>query len=767
MSGRNLLIAIMYSLIIVHTNACISKKKAQGTNLGFEKQKRNDPFPNYWFEFGNLNHGQFILKRDSLVSYKSKYSFLIDGSNNSADSLSAFGCIATEIPVTGFSGKTLELRAKMKMQEVKGGAAGLLLRIDGRNSFSNIPGQEHLSKHHKTLAFDNMLQKNIKGTRDWFMYSTKLPFPKNAGEIYIGAILTGNGRLWVDEFELLLDGKPIPRLRQARRQNSDGKKTGATSGISKIEDLSPEKIENLAMVAKVWGFLKYYHPAVAEGKYNWDYELFKILAVACKSGSISACQDSLASWVKKFEYEAEKERSYLKPGRKVKFEPDFGWFQGGIDKKLSAELEAIRSSRRTGRNYYVRLDSISGAPIFQNEDTYSTVSYPDVGLRLLSLFRYWNIVEYFYPYKYLLDQNWDTVLADFIPEIIDARDELEYKLVLMSLFDQVRDGHARIWGSYPVLEAYFGRNTAPLNFSFVENEIILTGYFDKQIFEQSGLQTGDIIKRINGEDISKIIETKSRFVSGSNRQFKLYALTYQIFKSNDTVLTVEYQRNGHSNTATIRCVDQPTLFRMMESAEKDTSFKMLSPDIAYMDMGSFQSVNLVKIKENILSSKKLILDYRAYPNDMFLYYNLANLLFWKPMPFARFTGVDIKYPGRFEFRDSSMLIGRDNMNGYQGKLIILVNEKTQSAGEYNVMAFRAFPGAIVIGGTTGGCDGNIAEIYLPGVVRTRISSIGVYYPGGRETQRVGIVPDIKINPTIKGIREGRDELLEKAMEIEE
>ena len=156
MSGRNLLIAIMYSLIIVHTNACISKKKAQGTNLGFEKQKRNDPFPNYWFEFGNLNHGQFILKRDSLVSYKSKYSFLIDGSNNSADSLSAFGCIATEIPVTGFSGKTLELRAKMKMQEVKGGAAGLLLRIDGRNSFSNIPGQEHLSKHHKILELESI-----------------------------------------------------------------------------------------------------------------------------------------------------------------------------------------------------------------------------------------------------------------------------------------------------------------------------------------------------------------------------------------------------------------------------------------------------------------------------------------------------------------------------------------------------------------------------------------------------------------------------------
>ena len=46
-----------------------------------------------------------------------------------------------------------------------------------------------------------------------------------------------------------------------------------------------------------------------------------------------------------------------------------------------------------------------------------------------------------------------------------------------------------------------------------------------------------------------------------------------------------------------------------------------------------------------------------------------------------------------------------------------------------------------------------------------ISAIGVYYPDGKETQRIGIIPDIKIKPTIRGIIEGRDEMLEKAIEI--
>ena len=44
-----------------------------------------------------------------------------------------------------------------------------------------------------------------------------------------------------------------------------------------------------------------------------------------------------------------------------------------------------------------------------------------------------------------------------------------------------------------------------------------------------------------------------------------------------------------------------------------------------------------------------------------------------------------------------------------------------------------------------------------------ISGIGVFYPDKRPTQRVGIVPDVDVRPTIAGIRAGRDEVLEEAL----
>jgi C-terminal processing protease CtpA/Prc len=81
------------------------------------------------------------------------------------------------------------------------------------------------------------------------------------------------------------------------------------------------------------------------------------------------------------------------------------------------------------------------------------------------------------------------------------------------------------------------------------------------------------------------------------------------------------------------------------------------------------------------------------------------------------------------------------------------------------MALRTTPGAVVVGSTTAGADGNVSAFFLPGGITSMFSGIGVYYPDGKPTQRIGIVPDVEVKPTIKGIKEGRDELMEKAIEI--
>jgi C-terminal processing protease CtpA/Prc len=108
-------------------------------------------------------------------------------------------------------------------------------------------------------------------------------------------------------------------------------------------------------------------------------------------------------------------------------------------------------------------------------------------------------------------------------------------------------------------------------------------------------------------------------------------------------------------------------------------------------------------------------------------------------------------------------VGKTNPDYFKGKIVIIVNETTLSQAEYTTMAFSTAPNVTIIGSTTAAADGDVSQIVLPGGVRTGISGIGVYYPDGRETQQVGIIPDIEAKPTIAGIAQGRDEVLEKAL----
>ena len=134
----------------------------------------------------------------------------------------------------------------------------------------------------------------------------------------------------------------------------------------------------------------------------------------------------------------------------------------------------------------------------------------------------------------------------------------------------------------------------------------------------------------------------------------------------------------------------------------------------------------------------------------------------RPTPFARFTMGDPANPGAFHWRGQPLTLGPAAPR-YTGKIVILIDEVSQSQAEYTTMAFRVAPNATVIGSTTAGADGNVSGIPLPGGLRSMISGIGVFYPDKKPTQRVGIIPDIEVRPTVGGIRSGRDEVLEAAL----
>ena len=340
---------------------------------------------------------------------------------------------------------------------------------------------------------------------------------------------------------------------------------------------------------------------------------------------------------------------------------------------------------------------------------------------------------------------------------------MEYTLTTLELIGRVNDTHANIWGGNQIKKNYEGLRSAAVELTFIENKPVVTSYYDKKLGLETGLEVGDIITSVNNKSVEEIVQQKLKYYPASNYPTKLRDIAPAILKTNDSTINIEFVRNDKKENKTLKTFSAKEVNIYSKYKIIDTCFKMINKDVAYINNGSLKTKHLPAIWNEIKNTRGLIIDIRNYPSD-FVLYELSNYLMPKKKSFVRFTNGNIKSPGLFTFAKSSS-VGQKNRDYYKGKVVILINEISQSSAEFHSMAYRVHPNATVIGSTTAGADGNVSSFYLPGGISTMISGIGVYYPDGKETQRVGIIPDIEIKPTIRGIKNGEDELMKKALEI--
>lgn len=546
-------------------------------------------------------------------------------------------------------------------------------------------------------------------------------------------------------------------------QKQTAKDTAFDKG-SKITHINTDSatIENLSIVGMVWGFVKYYHPNVAKGYYNWDDELFRVLPEILKVKTAEKRDKILAQWIKRLGdfQEGSKRHNF----RHAKMKPDLGWLTSSdISKELSRLLLKIKNAKRTKDNYYVGFKRV-GNPDFKHEDAYKSMKYPDAGYRLLALYRYWNIVQYFYPYKYLIKEDWKKVLPEFIPKFIHAKNATEYTLTALQLIAGIHDTHANIWGNNPILRKYFGERYALPDLIFIDSKAVVKGFYKIGTENKTGLERGDIITKVNEKKVDEIVKDNLKIMPASNYSTQLRNVAPKLLRTNDSTINITYLHNGVSHKKTLKTFPLKKLNLFKKFNRKDTCFRILTPAIAYLYLGSIKSKYLPSIFKKIKHTKGLVIDLRCYPSD-FIVYKLGKYLMPQKTEFVKLSHGSIKNPGLFTIGKRGLSVGYKNKNYYKGKVVILVNELTQSQAEFTAMAFSLAPNATIIGSTTAGADGDISSIHLPGGIATAFSGAGVYYPNGDETQRVGIIPDIVVKPTIEGIKNGKDEVLEKAIEI--
>jgi len=517
--------------------------------------------------------------------------------------------------------------------------------------------------------------------------------------------------------------------------------------------------QKLHLTAKVWGFLKYYHPKVNEGKINWDKQLVDIIT---KLEDVKTKQDLSDTYIKWIESLGEVQScGNCEPNKENKYFDknfDLAWLQDeAFAPALVEELLYIKENR-TQRQHFISLDGAS--QIYKNEPQYTASQWNDENVRLITLFRYWNVIEYFYPYKYVMDQNWDEVLIEMIPRFQQIKSEEEYHVLLHELTVKLCDSHSFFLTD--LVRQHAGRKYIASDFMIINNKAVLSDFYDDSLARLDELRLGDAILAANDTPVSDIYKKNKKYINGSNEAVKtLWYSSRWICNGNTDSVKITFDRMGKISTNTIRRYAPSSWTRKSAPVKK---WEILNGNIGYVNMEEdvVTLEDLPHMMKELTNTKAIIFDLRGYP--AFIWDEVVGYFNYEKKVSASYTQPDLTYPGRFIMSNADS-IGRRNPSPYKGKVVILMNEETQSRGESFVMALQTIEGAITVGRQTSGADGNVAEYTLFDDKTTWITGLGVFYPDGRETQRIGIIPDIEVPVSIDDIRIGRDAILEKAVEI--
>jgi C-terminal processing protease CtpA/Prc len=535
------------------------------------------------------------------------------------------------------------------------------------------------------------------------------------------------------------------------------------------------QVKNLAAFCKYWGFLKYYHPATSKRNIDWDTVLtnnyFKVKAAESKEkfNQILLSVSQKLGELKQVKYS-------IKPSDSEAINADFKWMEDTtiISSQVCNYLRRVKKNHKPFKNRYIGT-GFWGLTILK-EKSYPEMIYPDESYRFLSLARYWNVINYYFPDKYLMDNNWNSSLEKAIPIFINASDKDEYYRAIEWITARTNDSHASIVSS-PFIDSTF--KTPPFVPYYSNDTLTIIRIANDSIANIFNIKKGDAIIKINGKSIRDLWQDVKEHYSASNESFAQYwwanssIMTRNKHDSSELVII----REGKEITIKVKNYSMKVLWKIWKFNKPVDlrSCSILTDTVSgkkygYLNRGTLKRKEINKFLKQMKGIDYLIINVRNYSIHN-AWPKLANKLISGKKFVASYTQPNYKYPGYIKYYPPPFIspfrktVGSNRNNNYKGKVIILVDHTTISNAEYETMTLQLAPQAIIIGTQTAGADGDISTIVFPGNYKNTFTGLGWFYADGRQTQRIGIVPDIKVDYTIQTKLNGIDPILQRALEL--
>ncbi|MGL4819440.1 MAG: S41 family peptidase, partial [Bacilli bacterium] len=533
-----------------------------------------------------------------------------------------------------------------------------------------------------------------------------------------------------------------------------------------VNQLTPKQQKDLYITGKVWGFVKYFHPSSMKGEVEMDEQLFKLLPKVVALSDTTPVDDTLHEWIRSLGSVNQE-----KPQRPLNAR--VAWIATTKDLSTATKqtLREIYNAKRPSSHYYTAPPNTQndGYKIhYTNEKSYTESTFTDHGLHLLSLFRFWNGIQYLAPNLEIISDNWtrdwDDTLERYIPKFLAVRDEVEFFTTQNEMMSVLRDPHARIgnWFSSDKYFNYIGNRYLPVYVKVIDGDVVVKRINSK--YEPfTDFKVGDILTKIEDTPMKSRLQQLTQWF-GEITPGKYHLNVYDGLVRVSTIRpTIEVIRNGKPITITSKTSGYYDHYYDIGIKP----FKLLTDRIGYIRVDRLTPNDTPSIFDQLRKTDGFILDLRYYPG-YFLHPDFFHFLGGGDDLFAIMSIPDIANLGTFQdmeeytYKDATYANEqiKDKTFNYKGKIVVLIDEQTQSQPEFTTMALRQFPNVVVMGVNSIGGDGNVSTIPLPRGVTIAYTGFGVYTEHRKQTQIVGLTPDIVVEQTKEGLAAGHDEMID-------
>jgi len=376
----------------------------------------------------------------------------------------------------------------------------------------------------------------------------------------------------------------------------------------------------------------------------------------------------------------------------------------------------------------------------------------DLSVRLGNVIILYALIKHFYPYLEVSEANWNMLFEEALKKSFEDRTDAEHVETLQAFTAPLEDGHIRIYGKS------YQRHVPDIRWEWVENQLVITKVLDADL----SISVGDVVDQVNEVPAADYYQKYLSLASASTQKYKQVQANFNsLLGEENSIIKIEIEGENHELKRTHNYWD----YRRDEKAKK-VQFESFDSGVSYVNLDVITIDSIQFLLPKLEASKAIIFDLRNYPNGN---HGVINLLLkqkdtnksWMRIP--QYLYPNQKSIAGFENHGWELKPEKPHLG--DKKIIFITSPAAISYAESYMGFIEGYKLATIVGQPTAGTNGNVNSLYLNDGVKFNFTGMLVYKFDGKLLHGRGIMPDVLMEKTIAGIKAGKDEFLEKALEI--